>query len=110
MWWRAAATKAAPLFPHSLRWLCLPGCQAPKMSCKGSGLSLWQLEQEQREDVENTGTMEEFHSGLRRLCPEGQGPSLPAQDAGRKNPLSSSHKGIGDPACTQLLANLPRRG
>lgn len=31
------------------------------MSCKGSGLSLWQLEQEERDDVENTGKMEELN-------------------------------------------------
>lgn len=31
------------------------------MSCKGGALSLWQLEQEEREDVDNTGKMEEFN-------------------------------------------------
>lgn len=40
-----------------LPWV--PGSQ--KMNCKGSGLSLWQLEQEEREDVENTGKMGELN-------------------------------------------------
>lgn len=31
------------------------------MSCKGTGLSPWQLGQEEREDVENSGIMEELN-------------------------------------------------